>query len=248
MGQDDSPVVLVTGAARRVGAAIARVMHGRGARVALHCRSSRAAADALALELNGLRAGSALVLQADLLQEGMPEQLLAAVLEAWGRLDGLVNNASSFYPTPLGEADARAWDDLVGTNFRAPFFLTQAAAEPLRRSGGAVVNIVDIHGERPLKRYPIYSAAKAGLIGLTRALAVELAPGVRVNGVAPGPIEWPEDDQFDAAAREAIRRHTLLQREGSAEDIARSVAFLLFDATYVTGQILAVDGGRSAHL
>jgi pteridine reductase len=243
-----APVVLVTGAARRVGACIARELHGAGARLALHCRQSVDAAETLAQALNGLRADSAAVFQADLLDIEAPARLVSAVCARFGQLDALVNNASSFYPTPVGRTDLAAWDDLMGSNLRAPYFLMQAAAAALARSRGAVVNIVDIHAERPLPGYPVYSAAKAGLMGLTRAMAIELAPAVRVNGVAPGAVMWPEDAQFPDAERAAIVDHTLLKRAGRPEDIAGAVRFLLFEAPYVTGQILAVDGGRSAHL
>lgn len=241
-------VVLVTGAARRVGAEIARVLHATGATVVLHYRQSGEEAEALAAALTALRSGSATTLQADLLSPGTAERLVAEVLDRHGRLDGLVNNASSFFPTPVGRITEAEWDDLIGSNLKAPLFLIQAAAEALARAGGAVVNIVDIHAERPLAGYPVYSAAKAGLVGLTRAMAIELAPRVRVNGVSPGAIQWPEDGQFSVAERSAIERHTLLRRIGSPADIAGAVRFLLLEAPYVTGQILAVDGGRSARL
>lgn len=243
-----APVVLVTGAARRVGAEIARQLQAAGARVALHFRSSRGDAEALAADLNGIRPGSAAIFQADLLDSASLPGLVSAVVERFGRLDGLVNNASSFFPTALGEIDDAAWLDLMGSNLKAPLFLSQAAAPHLKLGGGAIINIVDIHAERPLKGYPLYCAAKAGLLGLTRALALELAPEVRVNGVAPGAIEWPDDGQFPAAERQAIVAHTLLGRIGAPSDIARTVRFLLFDAPYITGQIIPVDGGRSAHL
>ncbi len=243
-----APVVLVTGAARRVGACIARNLHAAGARVALHCRQSIGAADALAAEFNGVRAGSAAVFCADLLDVSLMPALVSSVVDTFGRLDALVNNASSFYPTPVGATDTQAWEDLMGSNLRAPYFLMQAAAPHLTTAKGAVVNIVDIHAERPLPGYPVYSAAKAGLLGLTRAMAIELAPDVRVNGVAPGAVMWPDDKQFPDGEREAIVAHTLLKKAGRPQDIAGAVRFLLFDAPYVTGQILAVDGGRSAHL
>ncbi len=243
-----APVVLVTGAARRVGAEIARQLQAAGARVALHFRSSRGDAEALAADLNGMRPGSAAIFQADLLDSASLPGLVSAVVERFGRLDGLVNNASSFFPTALGQIDDAAWLDLMGSNLKAPLFLSQAAAPHLKLGGGAIINIVDIHAERPLKGYPLYCAAKAGLLGLTRALALELAPEVRVNGVAPGAIEWPDDGQFPAAERQAIVAHTLLGRIGAPSDIARTVRFLLFDAPYITGQIIPVDGGRSAHL
>lgn len=240
-------VMLVTGAARRVGSAIARQLHQAGASVALHYRAAAAEAEALAAEFNAGRPGSALTLRADLLDVSVLPQLVANVLARFGRLDGLVNNASSFFPTPMGQIDETAWADLVGSNFKAPLFLSQAAAQALRASGGAIVNITDIHAERPLPGYPLYSAAKGALLTLTRALAVELAPEVRVNAVAPGPILWPDDGQFDDPARVDIVRHTLLKREGAPEDIAGAVAYLL-SATYVTGQVINVDGGRTAYL
>jgi pteridine reductase len=241
-------VILVTGGAKRVGAEIVRRVHGAGAAVMFHYRSAQSHADALVAELNGVRARSACAVRADLLDADRVPDLVEAAVEHFGRLDGLVNNASSFYSTPLGAIEERHWHDLVGTNFKAPLLLAQAAASPLRASCGAIVNIVDIHAERPLRGFPLYCAAKAALIGLTRALAVELAPEVRVNAVAPGPIQWPEDGTFDAAEREAIVSHTLLQRVGEPADIARTVLFLLGEAPYVTGQVLTVDGGRSVRL
>lgn len=243
-----APVVLVTGGARRVGAEIVRCLHAAGAQVAVHYRHSSGEAEALVAALEGLRPGSAVALQADLLDTAALPRLVDAAVARFGRLDGLVNNASSFFPTALGEIDETAWTDLIGSNLKAPLFLAQAAAPHLSASGGAIVNIVDIHAERPLKGYALYCAAKAGLLGLTRALALELAPQVRVNGVAPGAIEWPDDGQFPPPERERIVAHTLLGRVGAPSDIARTVRFLLFDAPYVTGQILSVDGGRSAHL
>jgi pteridine reductase len=172
-----------------------------------------------------------------------------AVVQRFGRLDALVNNASSFFATKVGAVDTAAWDDLIGSNLKAPLFLSQAAAPHLERSGGCIVNITDIHAERPLKGYPLYCAAKAGLLGLSRALALELGPRVRVNAVAPGPIEWPQNDHdFPPAMRAAIIEHTLLKRVGSPTDIARTVKFLVFDAPYITGQVINVDGGRTTQL
>lgn len=246
------PVVLVTGAARRVGAAIARELHGAGCALAIHCRHSRAAADALAAELNAVRPASAAVFAADLLATATLPALIEAVVARFGRLDALVNNASSFYPTPLGGIGEAAWDDLAGSNLKAPLFLAQAAAAQLRATQGCIVNITDIHAERPLKGFPLYSAAKGGLLNLTRALAIELAPAVRVNAVAPGAIEWPEaaagEVAFPPAERAAILEHTLLKRIGTPGDIARTVKFLILAAPYITGQVINVDGGRSAHL
>ncbi|MBX3686199.1 MAG: pteridine reductase [Rhodocyclaceae bacterium] len=248
MDSNQAAVVLVTGGARRLGAEIVRQMHAAGARVVVHFRSSGDEAAQLAATLNALRPGSVSIVQADLLSSNAGERLVAAAVAAYGRLDALVNNASSFFPTPLGTIDEAAWSDLVGSNLKAPLFITQAATPYLKLSRGCVVNIVDIHAERPLRGYPVYCAAKAGLAGLTRALAQELAPEVRVNGVSPGAIEWPDDGQFAPQERAAIIEHSLLKRIGAAADIAGAVRFLVFDAPYVTGQILAVDGGRSAHL
>jgi pteridine reductase len=240
-------VALVTGAARRVGAAIARELHAAGAAVVLHYRGSDAEAAQLETELNAVRPASALRVKLDLLAPGAEAALVDAALARFQRIDCLVNNASTFYPTALGAIDARQWDELVGANLRAPLFLAQAAAPALRAARGAIVNIVDIHAERPLKGYPVYSIAKAGLAGLTRSLAIELAPEVRVNGVAPGAIAWPEDGQFDPAERARILATTPLARIGSPDEIARAVRFLA-GAAFVSGQILAIDGGRSVFL
>jgi len=248
----NSPVILITGAARRVGAEIARTLHAAGARVAIHYRSSALDAEALAAELNAVRADSGAAFKADLLDVAALPLLVAAVVARFGRLDGLINNASSFFPTKVGAIDTAAWDDLIGSNLKAPLFLSQAAAPHLSAAGGCIVNITDVHAERPLKGFLVYCAAKGGLLNLTRSLAIELAPAVRVNAVAPGPIEWPEDAagevSFPPAERAAIVEHTLLKRIGSPADIARTVKFLMFDAPYITGQVINVDGGRTAHL
>lgn len=243
-----APVILITGAGRRVGAAIARALHETGARVVLHARRAVSEAEALAAELNTIRPESAHAMRADLLDTAAIAPLIEGVVGQFGRLDGLVCNASSFFPTPIGAIDENAWHDLVGSNFKAPLFLAQAAAPHLRAAGGSIVNITDIHAERPLAGYPLYAAAKGALLTLTRALAVELATEVRVNAVAPGPILWPEDGQFPDAERNAIVQHTLLKRAGTPADVARTVRFLMFDAPYITGQVINVDGGRSAHL
>jgi pteridine reductase len=242
-------VVLVTGGARRIGAAIARRLHSEGARVVLHCHRSRDEAEALAADLNSQREESCAVVQADLLQVPALPRLAEDAARAFGRLDGLVNNASTFHPTPLGEIELRQWEDLIGTNLCAPLFLAQAAAPHLRACQGAIVNIVDIHADRPLPDYVVYTIAKGGLATLTRALALELAPDVRVNGVAPGAILWPEGgEHYSPKERARIVQQTPLERVGSPEDIAGAVKYLLFDAPFVTGVILNVDGGRGLTL
>jgi pteridine reductase len=235
---------LVTGGARRVGAAIVRALHGAGANVVIHCHHSLAAAQALAAELTAERADSAQVVATDLLEAGQLPELIRQAQQRFGDLHLLVNNASSFYPTPLGSITLAQWDDLIGSNLRAPLLLTQAAAPALRRTQGAVINIVDIHGLRPLRDHAVYSVAKAGLIMLTRALARELAPEVRVNAIAPGPVLWPDAPMPEDRKQQIIDK-TPLERHGAPDDIARAVLFFAGDAPYVTGQILAVDGGRS---
>ncbi len=241
--------VLVTGAAKRIGAAIAGELHAAGASIALHCNRSRAEADKLAAKLNAGRRDSCVVVQADLLDLDALGRIVDESARAFGGLAGLVNNASSFNATPLGSIDVEAWRDLMGTNLRAPLFLSQAAAPHLRKARGAIVNVIDIHAERPLKDFVVYSVAKAGLAGLTRSLALELGPDVRVNGVAPGAILWPDEgEHFAASERRRIMRETPLERIGTPEDIAGAVKYLLLDAPFVTGQILAVDGGRAIHL
>lgn len=240
----DERVALVTGAARRVGASIVRTLHAAGYRIALHYRQSATEAAALAAGLNAQRPGSVATYAADLLDTAALPGLVAAAGAAWGRIDVLVNNASSFYATPLADATEAQWDDLVGSNLKAPFFLSQAAAPWLRASGGCIVNIVDLHAGRPMDEHPIYCAAKAGLASLTRSLARELAPAVRVNGIAPGAILWPEHS-IDGAEQARILERVPLGRAGTPADIARTLLFLVRDAPYVTGQIIAVDGGRT---
>jgi pteridine reductase len=235
---------LITGAARRVGAATARALHGAGASVVLHYRSSAEEAQALARELNGARPDSVALAQCDLLDGAAVKELAQTATAAFGGLDILINNASSFYPTPLGNIDEDDWNDLIGTNLKAPLFLAQAAAAALRERGGLIVNLADIHGMRPLSRHPVYCIAKAGLIMLTKSLARELGPQVRVNAIAPGPVMWPQDG-VDEALRQEIIDRTVLKRTGSAEDVARAVLFFAAEAPFITGQILAVDGGRS---
>ena len=240
--------MLVTGGAKRVGAAICRRLHAAGANLMLHYRSSAGEARLLQAELNHQRKESVSLIQADLLDLGKLPSLIDQTVQIFGRLDGLVNNASSFRQTPVGEISIEDWEDLIGANLRAPLFIAQAAAPALKKTQGAIVNITDIHAERPLKNYVAYSIAKAGLVGLTRSLARELAPEVRVNAVAPGPILWPDDEEFDELSRQRIISHTPLKREGTPEDIAKAVYFLLSEATYVTGETINVDGGRHVAL
>jgi pteridine reductase len=239
-------VVLITGAARRVGAAVAERLHAAGANLAVHYRASGDEADALLARLEARRGASTLGLAADLLDVGALPNLVESTLARFGRLDVLINNASTFYPTPVGTITPAQWEDLLGTNLRAPLFLSQAAAPALRDTQGLVLNIVDIHGQRPLRHHPVYSAAKAGLIMLTQSLARELAPQVRVNAIAPGPVLFPEHGLTDEM-KDSIIERTLLKRTGTPDDIARAALFFIADAPYVTGQILAVDGGRSAN-
>ena len=237
-------VALVTGGAKRVGAAIAGELHAAGFTLAVHCNRSLADADALVARLNRLRSGSAFALQADLLEEGACGRLAEETLSHAGRIDCLVNNASTFYPTSVGEITEADWRGLVGSNLKAPVFLSQALAPALKASRGVIVNMVDIHARTPLKGYPVYSLAKAGLASLTRSLAGELAPEVRVNGIAPGMVMWAEP-QPPENVKKAILARTPLGRAGAPEDVARLVRFVVCDAPFVTGQIIAVDGGRS---
>jgi pteridine reductase len=238
---------LVTGGARRIGAAIARRLHAAGANVLVHYRDSEADASRLESELNAVRARSAAKVKAELLAPIAPRALVSAALESFGRLDLLINNASSFFPIAIGSVEPSHWEELIGSNLRAPLFIAQEAAAELAKREGVIVNIVDIHADRPLKGYPLYSIAKAGIAALTRALAVELAPHVRVNGVAPGAIAWPDDGQFEPEERSRIVATTPLKRVGTPDDVAQAVHFLAC-APYVTGQVLAVDGGRSIFL
>lgn len=241
--------VLVTGGAKRVGAAICRRLHAAGANVVIHYRSSLYEALALRAELEDLREHSAQCVQADLLDNVALKVMVDEAIRHFGHLDALVNNASSFYATPLADLAEEQWRDLIGTNLKAPLFLAQAAAAELRRRHGSIVNIADIHAERPMHGHLLYSAAKAGLVALTKGLAQELAPQVRVNAVAPGVISWPEGEEWqDEERRRKIVAHTLLKREGEPDDIARTVQFLIADAPYITGQVISVDGGRSINI
>lgn len=237
------PVALVTGAAKRVGAVIAAVLHEAGYDLALHHRASAAAMAATVAPLEAARPGSVLVLQGELGDDAVPPRLVAETLSRFGRLDALVNNASAFYPTPLGQATPAMWDELFAANARAPFFLSQAAAPALRAAGGAIVNLGDIYGERPLKDHPVYCMAKAALLMLTQSLAKELGPEVRVNAVAPGAVMWPEQGKPEAE-KAAMLARTALQRAGDPADVAEAVRWLLMDARYTTGQVIRVDGGR----
>ena len=241
-----SPVVLVTGAARRIGAAIACHLHARGYAVALHYRGSQAEAVALRDDLEAIRSNSTLLLQADLAQDDAPASLIARAIEHFGRLDALVNNASAFFPTPIGSITQAHWDTTFDTNIRAPFFLAQAAAPHLRKTQGAIVNIADIYAERPLREHSAYCMSKAALLMMTKSLALELAPEVRVNAVAPGAILWPEGEASGNASERqaAIVARTPLARIGTPDDIAEAVHWLIASACFTTGEVVRVDGGR----
>lgn len=235
--------ILITGAAKRIGAACARLLHQHGCNIFLHYRSSQAAAEQLCAELNQLRANSAQLMQADLLDIHALQQVAEQAQLTWGHIDVLINNASTFYPQALAQVSESNWDELLGSNLKAPFFLAQALTETLSTQNGCIVNIVDIHAERGLPDYPVYSIAKAGLAAMTKVLAKELGPAVRVNGVAPGAILWPEQELSPEDKAEILKR-VVLQKSGEPQDIAKAVWFLINDASYMTGQILTVDGGR----
>jgi pteridine reductase len=235
--------VFITGAAKRIGAACARLLHSEGCNVFLHYRSSEDDALQLCHELNQIRPNSAKTMQADLLDMNALESLASAACEAWGSLDALINNASAFYPTAIADVTEQQWDELLGGNLKAPFFLVKALSKNLAKKNGCIVNIVDIHAERGLLGYPVYSIAKAGLAAMTKILAKELGPEVRVNGVAPGAILWPENDLSEQARTDILQR-VVLKRTGEPLDIAKTVLFLINDSDYITGQIISVDGGR----
>ncbi len=242
-------VVLITGGAKRVGAAICRTLHAQGAQLMIHYNTSVNEARALQAELNLIRSNSVAIVQGDLLNIDVLPNLVQETIHQFGKLDVLINNASTYYATEIGKINEENWQDLIGSNLKAPVFLTQAAATELRKNHGCVVNITDMHVERPKKGYIVYSVAKAGLVTLTKSLAHELSPGVRVNAVAPGPVQWPEDNpQFDEVYRQRVINQTLLKRVGEPEDVAKAVKFLIYDAPFVTGHVLAVDGGRSLNL
>jgi len=239
-------VALITGGARRVGAEIARTLHEHGMHLVIHYRSSKDDAHTLQAELEKHRPKSVSLVKGDLLKVAQLPGIVEEAVAAFGRLDALVNNASSFYPTPVGQATEEQWEDLIGTNLKAPFFLAQAAAPYLMKNHGCIVNIADIHGERPIKLYPIYSAAKAGLVMLTKSLARELAPEVRVNAIAPGTILWPEGEaEVNEVQKQEMLARIPLRRSGNPDDIARTALFLIRDAEYINGQVIAVCGGRT---
>lgn len=240
----DGKWALITGAGKRIGACVARTLHEAGAGVVIHYRDSEGPAEELAGELNSIRADSALAVRADLCDTANLDAVLRGIVDRTGRLDILVNNASSFYPTPLGSITGQQWEDLVGTNLKAPLFLSQASEPYLRNAGGVIINIIDIHAMRPLRHHAVYGLAKAGLAMLTRTLARDLAPAIRVNGVSPGAILWPEDD-MPGSVKDNIIGQVPMKRAGEPSDIANCVLYLVRDAGYVTGQIVAVDGGRS---
>lgn len=240
-------VALITGGAQRVGAMTARLLHAAGANLVLHYRNSRKSALQLQSELNKKRSNSVILIQADLLETIKLKGIISKSIEQWGRLDILINNASSFYPTPMGSVTENDWDDLIGSNMKAPFFLSQEAAPYLEKQQGCIINIVDIHAQRPMEGHSVYNMAKAGLAMLVKTLAFELGPNIRVNGVAPGAIMWPAQEMDDLTKQRIVSR-TYLKRKGSAEDIAKSVLFLVSNADYITGQVIAVDGGRSLYL
>ena len=242
-------IVLITGGAKRVGASICRLLHASGANLMIHYRSSVNEARALQAELNLKRPHSVAIIQGDLLNLSILPSLVQETIKHFGKLDVLINNASSYYPTEIGDINDDQWHDLMGSNLKAPLFLSQAAAIELRKQQGCIINITDMHVERPKKGYIVYSVAKAGLVTLTKSLAHELSPEVRVNAVAPGPVMWPEDKpQFDELYRQRVISQTLLKRIGEPNDIAKAVKFLIQDAPFITGQVIAVDGGRSLNL
>lgn len=242
----NSPVVLITGAGKRVGACIARHCHNNEMRIAIHYRNSASEAEALAQELNQKQQNTAITLQADLAECKNHTNLIEKIIRQWGRLDVLINNASSFYPTEFGKITEADWQDLVGSNLKAPLFLSQAAAPYLEKQAGCIINLVDIQAQRPMKKYSVYCVAKAGLVMLTKILAKELGPAIRVNAIAPGIALWPDDEsEFNSKIRERIIARTALKRAGTPDDIAATTIFLVTHAPYITGQIIAVDGGLS---
>lgn len=243
LNKPDGKVVLITGAAKRIGACTARMLHEAGMKVIIHYHTSTQAADTLVAELNARRKDSASALQANLDDESIYEDFIQQAINRWGGLDVLVNNASTFFPTPVGSITTDDWDRLINSNMKAPLFLSQAAAPALKKSNGCIINMADIHALQPMREHPVYCAAKAGLVMITRSLAKELGPDIRVNAVAPGAILWPENEMPDET-KTLILNRTALKRPGSIEDIAKAILFLVRDADYITGQILPIDGGR----
>ncbi len=240
-------VALVTGSGRRIGAETVKTLHQAGASVVVHYRNSASDAKKLCAELNKIRGNSCYLQQADLLDVASFPAMIDSILQKAGSLDILVNNASSFYPTKVGEITEQHWDDLMGSNLKAPLFLSQAAANELKKNQGCIVNMVDIYGINPLKEHLVYSSAKAGLIMLTKSLAKELGPEVRVNGVAPGVILWPENEADLAdgeSSQQALLGKSCLKRQGSPQDIAETILFLVEKAGFITGHVIPVDGGR----
>lgn len=238
---------LVTGGSKRIGATTVRLLHEAGYNLVIHCRLSRQSADSLAEELNKNRVDSARVIQGDLNDETIYNNLIEQAFKCWNRLDVLVNNASSFYPTPVGSITMDDWHNLINSNMKAPLFLAQAAAPYLKQTQGNIINMLDVHAQRPMKEHPVYCAAKAGLAMLTMSLAKELGPDIRVNGVAPGAILWP-DNEMPEHTKKLILERTSLKKAGDPIDIAKTILFLVRDAHYITGQIIAVDGGRTINI
>ncbi len=238
---------LITGGSKRIGAATSRLLHQAGYNIIIHCRLSQQAASELAEELNTLRTDSAKVIQGDLNNETIYNHLIEQAYQCWHRLDVLINNASSFYPTPIGSITMDDWHNLINSNMKAPLFLSQAAVPYLKQTQGNIINMIDVHGQRPMKDHPVYCAAKAGLGMLTMSLAKDLGPDIRVNGVAPGAILWPENDMPDHTKKLILER-TSLKRPGEPSDIAKTILFLIKDANYITGQIISVDGGRTINI
>ena len=243
----ESKCALITGASKRIGAMTSRLLHQAGYNVIIHCRLSRQAADDLAEEFNQLREDSARVVQGDLNNETIYDLLIEQAYQCWNRLDVLINNASSFYPTPIGSITIDDWNNLVNSNMKAPLFLAQAAAPHLKQTQGCIINMIDVHAQRPMKDHPVYCAAKAGLSMITQSLAKDLGPEVRVNGVAPGAILWPDNDMPEHT-KNLILERTSLKRPGEPIDIAKTILFLVKDADYITGQIIADDGGRTLNI
>ena len=240
-------IVLITGGAKRIGAETARILHAAGMNIVIHYRSSEQEADELSYELNQQREHSAAVVQGDLDDDSVYSRIIEDTAAIWGRLDVLINNASSFFPTPIGTITPGHWNNLVNSNMKAPLFLSQAATPYLRENNGCIINKVDIHAFRPMRKPPVYCAAKAGLAMLTQSLAKELGPEIRVNGIGPGAILWPEND-MDESTKQFIIVRTALKRHGEPRDIARAILVLVRDAAYITGHIVPVDGGRSLNI